>query len=49
MRLRKEISESYAILHAVQECCVKLGVDLAKAGGEKKDNVHLENTFLIDL
>ena len=26
MRLRKEISESFGILHAVQDCCVQLGI-----------------------
>ncbi|KAL7463481.1 hypothetical protein ACHAXS_003848 [Conticribra weissflogii] len=47
MKIRKEISESFAILHAVQECCTKF------AGGavsnSRNENIHLENTFLIDL
>ena len=46
MRLRKEISESYAILHAVQDCCVNLGAASSEAS---KENVDLENVFLIDL
>ncbi|KAL9179250.1 hypothetical protein ACHAXT_008540 [Thalassiosira profunda] len=45
MRLRKEISESYAILHAVQECCVSLGVQKNTEMG----NVDLQNIFLVDL
>lgn len=47
MRLRKEISESYAILHAVQECCIDLGV--ASSSEACKENICLENVFLIDL
>lgn len=46
MRLRKEISESYAILHAVQECCISLGISDKTI---KDDNVDLKNIFLIDL
>lgn len=50
MRLRKEISETYGILHAVQKCCVTLGIrqkasDSAVKNGE--DNIHLENVCLI--
>jgi hypothetical protein len=44
-KLRKEISESYSILHAVQDCCTDLGT-LPK---QESSNLHLENTFLIDL
>ena len=46
MRLRKEISESYGVLHAVQECRARLGVGEAHP---QDDNVNLEDTFLIDL
>jgi len=45
IRLRKEISESYGVLHGVQECCVRLGISSSTAS----DNVNLENVFLIDL
>lgn len=44
MRIRKEISESYGILHAVQECCREL--DLIH---QTNDAINLENIFLIDL
>lgn len=46
-RMRKEISESYGVLHAVQECCARLGV----GGGETdpKNSIRLENVFVIDL
>jgi len=44
-KLRKEISESYSILHAVHDCCTELGL-LPKTNSS---TLHLENTFLIDL
>ena len=44
MRLRKEISESYGILHAVQKCCDSLGMT-----NHDDDEINLENIFLIDL
>lgn len=47
MRLRKEISESYAVLHAVQECCKRLGISTPTSNAE--DNLNLENIFMIDL
>ncbi|KAL7527188.1 hypothetical protein ACHAWF_002070 [Thalassiosira exigua] len=43
MRLRKEISESYGVLRAVQECWTKLGPGRHDPG----DGVHMENVFLI--
>ena len=42
-KLRKEVSESYAALHAVQNCCVQLGLS------EISQTLHLNNVFLIDL
>jgi hypothetical protein len=48
MRLRKEISESYAVLHAVQECCNGLGI-LDSVATHHSDDIHFENVFLIDL
>mmetsp|Transcript_14796 Transcript_14796/g.32239 ORF Transcript_14796/g.32239 Transcript_14796/m.32239 type:complete len:250 (+) Transcript_14796:465-1214(+) len=45
MRLRKEISESYGVLHAVQDCCARLGVSRKPT----TNNINLENIFLIDL
>jgi hypothetical protein len=45
MALRKEISESYAVLHAVQECCDKLFGLCRSTNG----NLNLSNIFLIDL
>lgn len=49
MRLRKEISESYAVLHAVQDCCTKLGISKATPQHGDDGNIYLENIFLIDL
>ena len=43
MRLRKEISELYGVLHAVQDCCISLGISSNATG----NNVDLENVFLI--
>ena len=43
-KLRKEISESYSILHAVNECCAKL-----EDPNSSSPELHLENVFLIDL
>ena len=43
MRLRKEISESYGVLHAVQECCMSLGI----SSKDTANSVNLENIFLI--
>ena len=43
MRLRKEISKSYGVLHAVQECCISLCISTNATG----NNVDLENVFLI--
>jgi len=43
MRLRKEISESMGVLHAVANACGKLGI--ASDGG----GVSLRNVFMIDL
>jgi len=49
MRLRKEISESYGVLHAVHECCMALGIS-SKANNPTKDGVDLgKNRCLIDL
>jgi hypothetical protein len=45
-KLRKEISESYSILHAVQQCCLDLGISDRI---ENNPIVHLEQVFLIDL
>lgn len=52
MRLRKEISESYGVLHAVQECCVSLGISTNNKSASlsnSNNNINLENIFLIDL
>lgn len=49
MRLRKEISESYAVLHAVQACCKSLGIISAARNANNSDDIRLENIFLIDL
>lgn len=50
MRLRKEISESYAVLHAVQECCIGLGIlESSTAEGKNGGDLRFENIFLIDL
>ena len=49
MRLRKEISESYAVLHAVQECCQGLGILNGITTECTSDDIHFENVFLIDL
>ena len=46
MKIRKEISESFAILHAVQECCTVLALNEVQTA---VDGIHLENIFLIDL
>ncbi len=48
VRLRKEISESYAVLHAVQKCCDSLGMN-TKDTNHVEDDINLENIFLIDL
>lgn len=53
-RLRKEISELFAVLHAVRECCEGLGLDdndNANDGVPRiaNDVVAFENIFLIDL
>lgn len=49
-KLRKEISESYSILHAVQECSIRLkAVEAPSASNNTKDNLSFENMFLIDL
>jgi hypothetical protein len=45
-KLRKEISESYSILHAVQQCCLDLGISDRI---ENNPIDHLEHVFLIDL
>lgn len=44
-KLRKEISESFSILHAVQECCLELGMPKPHTATP----IHFENVFLIDL
>ena len=46
MRLRKEISESFGILHAVHECCVSLGINAPTTDDE---DIKFDNIFLIDL
>ncbi|KAL3789727.1 hypothetical protein HJC23_006720 [Cyclotella cryptica] len=45
MSLRKEISESYAVIEAVQKCCAKLSNLPEQVGG----TFELRNIFLIDL
>lgn len=45
MALRKEISESYAVLHAVQECCDRLS-GICPATDR---TLELKNLFVIDL
>lgn len=47
MKIRKEISESFAILHAVQECCTKFTGGVVS--NLRNETICLENTFLIDL
>ena len=49
MRLRKEISESYGVLHAVQSCCRSLGIENSPASIDADDNINFENICLIDL
>ncbi len=46
-KLRKEISESFSILHAVQDCCIELS--LLPHTIKETSELHLENIFLIDL
>ena len=46
-KLRKELSESYSILHAVQQCCDDLGKTSERI--ETDPPIHLEQVFLIDL
>ena len=45
-KLRKELTESYSILHAVQDCCD--GVDSSNKEGSNSD-LDFRNVFLIDL
>jgi len=49
MRLRKEISESYGVLHAVQSCCRELGIENSSTSIDNNDNINFENICLIDL
>jgi len=49
MRLRKEISESYGVLHAVQSCCRSLGINNISPSIDNNDNINFENICLIDL
>jgi len=49
MRLRKEISESYGVLHAVQACRRSLGIENSSASTDNNDNINFENICLIDL
>ena len=49
MRLRKEISESYGVLHAVQVCCRSLGIKNSSTSIDTDDNINFENICLIDL
>ena len=49
MRLRKEISESMGVLHAVQSCCVSLGISSNNISDDDGSSINLQNIFLIDL
>ena len=49
MRLRKEISESFGVLHAVQSCCKSLGINNSSTSIDNNDNINFENICLIDL
>ena len=49
MALRKEISESYAVLHAVQECCNRLSGNCGAGTLPGDSALELKNLFMIDL